>query len=56
MINTPAVPKDTPFIVILPIAYPIAIMVNTENTKNVTPVIGITPPNKLICITPNRTF
>ena len=44
--KTPAVPRETPFIVIRPKAYPTAEIANTLKIRNVIPVTGITPQNK----------
>lgn len=48
MMNTPEDPKLTPFIVILPNNRPRKMQAKTENIKNGTPCIKITPPNIFI--------
>ena len=50
MINTPASPRETPFMVILQSEYPTAAIAKMLNIRNVIPVMGITPPNKFILL------
>lgn len=46
--NTPAEPRDMPFIVILPRRYPTAAMRNTENIRNATEPIDMENPPMVI--------